>query len=58
MMQEEIIRRAESVGIRIYPTRILYQDPAHCPDSQVLLGISTIDEEDMEMLMKLFGSAL
>ena len=58
MMQEEIIRRAESVGVRIYPTRILYQDPAHCPDSQVLFGISTIDEEDMEMLMKLFSSAL
>ncbi|MCI7304269.1 PLP-dependent aminotransferase family protein [Ihubacter massiliensis] len=43
--QDQLIERAESIGIRFYSTQILYIDPQNCPRSQLLLGFPTIPVE-------------
>lgn len=40
--QDELIKRAETIGIKVYPTVANYMKPADCPCSQILLGFATI----------------
>lgn len=43
--QNQLIERAESIGIRFYSTEVLYIEPENCPRSQLLLGFPTIPVE-------------
>lgn len=45
LSQDELIEKAEKIGIRFYTTKVLYLDPANCPKSQLLLGFPTIPED-------------
>lgn len=42
LSQHELIKRAETIGIRVYSTAINYMTPTSCPHSQILLGFATI----------------
>ncbi|GMA98125.1 PLP-dependent aminotransferase family protein [Pelosinus sp. IPA-1] len=42
LTQDELIKRAESIGIRIYSPSANYMNPTDCPRSQILLGFATI----------------
>ena len=57
--QEELIARAASEGIRLYPTRALYVPPLKCPEHELLLGFPTVPEEKflqiMQRLARLWG---
>lgn len=54
LSQDELIERAEKVGIRFYTTKVLYMDPANCPRSQLLLGLPTVpDTAFMEIMLSL-----
>ena len=54
--QEELIARAASEGIRLYPTRALYVPPLKCPEHELLLGFPTVPEERFPQIMqKLVG---
>lgn len=50
--QEELIRRAESIGIRFYSTKVLYIHEENCPRSQLLLGFPTIPESAFPRILK------
>lgn len=45
LSQKELIKRAETIGIRFYSTEVLYMDPKRCPRSQLLLGFPTVPED-------------
>lgn len=54
LSQEDLIERAENVGIRFYTTKVLYMEPANCPHSQLLLGLPTVpDTAFMEIMLSL-----
>jgi GntR family transcriptional regulator/MocR family aminotransferase len=42
LSQDELIKRAETIGIRVYSTAANYMNPTDCPHSQILLGFATI----------------
>lgn len=42
LSQDELIKRAETIDIRVYPTAANYMNPTDCPYSQILLGFATI----------------
>ncbi|WP_378954410.1 PLP-dependent aminotransferase family protein [Pelosinus sp. sgz500959] len=42
LSQDELIKRAERIGIRVYSTAVNYMNPMDCPHAQILLGFATI----------------
>lgn len=42
LSQDELIKRAEMIGIRVYSTAVNYMNPTDCPHSQISLGFATI----------------
>lgn len=51
LSQEQLIERAETVGIRFYSTKVLYMHPEDCPRSQLLLGFPTVPEKTFPQIM-------
>lgn len=51
LSQEELIERAETVGIRFYSTKVLYMNEENCPRSQLLLGFPTVPDEAFPQIM-------
>ncbi|MCI8645447.1 MAG: PLP-dependent aminotransferase family protein [Firmicutes bacterium] len=52
LSQDQLIERAESVGIRFYSTRVLYMHEENCPRSQLLLGFPTVPEDAFLPIMR------
>lgn len=50
--QEELIRRAEAVGIRFYSTSVLYLDETNCPKNQLLLGFPTVPTDQFHHILE------
>ena len=46
--QEELVATALQADVRVYGTQKYWADPAHIPDSTILIGFSAIPEEDIE----------
>lgn len=44
LSQDELIERAQHIGIQFYSTKTLFMDASNCPRSQLLLGFPTIPE--------------
>ena len=42
LSQDELIHRAESIGVRLYSTSVLYMEKSRCPESQLLIGFPTV----------------
>lgn len=42
LSQNELIKRAENIGIKVYSPLANYMNPTDCPCSQILLGFATI----------------
>lgn len=51
LSQNELIKRAEKIGIRVYSTKTNYINPADCPHSQLLLGFATIPTCKIEEIL-------
>lgn len=52
LSQDELIKRAEDIGIRVYSTKVNYMNPADCPYSQILLGFATIPTCDLGSILE------
>lgn len=50
--QDELIKRAEDIGIRVYSTKEHYLNPIDCPHSQILLGFSIIPTPDLKSILE------
>ncbi|MBP2631013.1 MAG: GntR family transcriptional regulator [Firmicutes bacterium] len=50
--QDELIKRAENIGIRVYSTKVNYMNPADCPYSQILLGFATVPTCDLKAILE------
>ena len=50
--QDELICRAENIGIRVYSTIENYMNPINCPHSQILLGFATIPTNKFKSILK------
>lgn len=50
--QEELIERAEAIGVRCYPSRVFYMDESRCPKGQLLLGFPTVPQEAFGEIME------
>lgn len=50
--QDELIKRAENIGIRIYSPIANYIYPADCPRSQILLGFATIPAHKCKSILE------
>lgn len=46
--QEDLIHAAREADVKVYGTQKYWANPAHTPDSTVLVGFSAIPEEDIE----------
>lgn len=55
--QEELIEKAESADIRLYPSRPLYAISSRCPDNQLLIGFPTVPEKSFKEIMMLLKDA-
>lgn len=47
MQQDELIKKAEKEGVRVYDTMQFWQEKAACPQESLFLGFSKIDLEDI-----------
>lgn len=47
LSQDELIKRAEKIGIRVYSTKVNYMNPTDCPHAQILLGFAIIPTCDL-----------
>lgn len=52
LSQDELIKRAENIGIRVYSTKVNYMNPADCPYSQILLGFATLPTCDLKSIFE------
>jgi len=52
LSQDVLIKRAETIGIRVYPTAANYMNPKDCPHSQVLLGFATIPSYKFKVILE------
>ena len=55
--QEELIEKAESADIRLYPSCPLYAISSRCPDNQLLIGFPTVPEKSFKEIMMLLKDA-
>jgi GntR family transcriptional regulator / MocR family aminotransferase len=52
LSQDDLIKRAEDIGIRVYSTKEHYLNPMDCPHSQILLGFSIIPTHDLKSILE------
>ncbi len=53
MKEKELLRRAETVGVRVYPVSIYWEHKENYKDNMVLIGYSSLSEEEIEEGIKL-----
>lgn len=52
LSQDELIKRAETIGIRVYSTAANYMNPTDCPHSQISLGFAAIPPCKFKAILK------
>jgi GntR family transcriptional regulator/MocR family aminotransferase len=52
LSQDELIKRAENIGIRVYSPSANYMNPTNCPCSQILLGFATIPTHKFKAILE------
>lgn len=52
LSQDDLIKRAEDIGIRVYSTKEHYMNPMDCPHSQILLGFSIVPTRDLKSILE------
>jgi len=46
--QDELIKKAENYGVRVYSTMQFWRDKAECPANTLFLGFSKISLEEID----------
>ena len=57
LTSEELIQRAEKVGIRVYSAKFCWSSPATAPEHQLILGYGSIPAQDYEPALRLLYHA-
>ncbi|WP_324823760.1 PLP-dependent aminotransferase family protein [Sinanaerobacter sp. ZZT-01] len=57
MKEKELIRSAEAVGVQVYPVSVHWANPQNYNDNMVLIGYSSLSEEEIKEGIHLLRSA-
>ena len=57
MEEKELIRRAESAGVRVYPVSVYWKSPENYKNNMVLIGFSSLSEAEIMEGIRLLHTA-